>query len=242
MIKDDKVIVTYLKHSGFLVELEQAYLLFDYFQGVIPSLAKNKELFVFASHAHHDHYNPEIFQLQTLQNQVTYILSSDIDVASVNQERIVIKQVAPYESLRIHGFEIQTFKSTDEGVAFLVTTPQGMRIYHAGDLNWWHWKGESETYNQDMAMKYQHEIDLLTKSSHGVIDLAFVPVDPRLEEYAVYGLEYLKKEIVLKYVIPMHFWERYDELEKMLDIPEMANIYKRVIFYDKCGEVLKLGE
>lgn len=31
--------------------------------------------------------------------------------------------------------------STDEGVAFLVTA-EGRTVFHAGDLNWWHWEGE----------------------------------------------------------------------------------------------------
>ncbi len=37
------------------------------------------------------------------------------------------------------GAEIRTLRSTDEGVAFVVHYA-GKTIYHAGDLNWWHWK------------------------------------------------------------------------------------------------------
>ena len=35
-------------------------------------------------------------------------------------------------------------KSTDEGVAFIVREKDGT-IYHAGDLNWWHWEGEPKS-------------------------------------------------------------------------------------------------
>ena len=38
----------------------------------------------------------------------------------------------------IDGVAIETLKSTDEGVAYIVHS-DGITIYHAGDLNWWHW-------------------------------------------------------------------------------------------------------
>ena len=49
------MIVTYLGHSGFLVELKRTYLLFDYFTGKLPELSKEKEL-ILLGHVHHDHY------------------------------------------------------------------------------------------------------------------------------------------------------------------------------------------
>ena len=43
----DKVTVTYIKHSGFLVETKESYLLFDYWEGKLPELQNSKELYVF---------------------------------------------------------------------------------------------------------------------------------------------------------------------------------------------------
>lgn len=43
----DKVTVTYIKHSGFLVETKESYLLFDYWEGKLPELQYDKELYVF---------------------------------------------------------------------------------------------------------------------------------------------------------------------------------------------------
>ena len=45
-------------------------------------------------------------------------------------------------------------KSTDEGVAFLVEV-NGVVIYHAGDLNWWHWDEEPKSWNNDMAARFK---------------------------------------------------------------------------------------
>ena len=48
--------VTYIHHSGFLIETESCYYLIDYFQGSIPALNPSKPVIVLASHKHHDHY------------------------------------------------------------------------------------------------------------------------------------------------------------------------------------------
>ena len=46
-----------------MVEMEQNVLLFDYYQGEIPSFVGSKTLYVFASHSHADHYDPAIWKL-----------------------------------------------------------------------------------------------------------------------------------------------------------------------------------
>ena len=90
------MIVTYLGHSGFLIETEKLYLLFDsiaaeeitprmqnhpFSYGIMPQLDPAKELLVFVSHAHQDHFSRRICKLRELYPHVTYFLSSDIDLA-----------------------------------------------------------------------------------------------------------------------------------------------------------------
>ena len=70
--------ITYLRHSGFLVEMEQVWLLFDYYRGEIPEISQEKKGYVFASHRHIDHFNKEIFKLTKKQNNIEFILSDDI--------------------------------------------------------------------------------------------------------------------------------------------------------------------
>lgn len=70
--------VTYLSHSGFLVELETMYLLFDYFEGQIPILKETKKVFVFVSHKHADHYSWKIWDLRKKHPDVYYVISKDI--------------------------------------------------------------------------------------------------------------------------------------------------------------------
>ena len=49
-----KMKITYIYHSGFLVETKECYYLFDYYKGSLPSLDTNKQILVFASHSHRD--------------------------------------------------------------------------------------------------------------------------------------------------------------------------------------------
>ena len=53
------MIVTYIRHSGFLVETERFYYIFDYESGSLPELDREKPVLVLSSHSHSDHYNRE---------------------------------------------------------------------------------------------------------------------------------------------------------------------------------------
>ena len=138
------------------------------------------------SHRHYDHYQRSIFRWSEGLPRITYILSGDVKEAVPSYAlKGDILFVGPGESLRIGEGEgelfIETLESTDEGVAFVVKA-EGRTIYHAGDLNWWHWEEETDRYNQLMKEDYQREIGKL-EGLH--IDAAFLPLDPRL------GKEYL---------------------------------------------------
>lgn len=204
--------VTYIGHSGFLVELEETYLLFDYFEGNIPTLDETKKLIVFVSHNHHDHFNPKIFDIK--HDDISYILSSDVKIPkTVKDKELIIME--SHEKINIsvrnnQDINVETLKSTDEGVAFLVCV-EGKNIYHAGDLNLWKWKEEDDTYNNDMSLNYSKEIDQLVGKK---IDVAFLPLDPRQEEYAYEGIEEFIQKVNADIIFPMHFWKDYSIIER----------------------------
>lgn len=209
------MIITYIGHSGFLIEWENCYWLFDYYTGEIPALEPNKRLIVFASHKHGDHFNPMIFRLADQYPDVWYVLSSDIRIVKTNAERYGVKEemmdkiisVKPHRDYDLPEGEnniihMHTLKSTDCGVAFLLSY-RGKMIYHAGDLNHWIWKEETKQSNNDMTAKFNMEMDFLKDKS---IDLAFAPLDPRQEEWYYLGLEKLLNTAKVARVYPMHFW------------------------------------
>lgn len=210
--------ITYLGHSGFLVEMDDACFLFDYYKGAFPDMDEKKKLFVFVSHAHYDHYNKAVFDLRGRFAKTRYILSSDIrgkenDTSTVDGEQggdtVFMK---PCEERELLGCRVRTLRSNDEGVAFLIQY-HGKTLYHAGDLNWWHWEGESDKFNTVMRRSYQSEINKLEKDS---IDAAFVPVDPRLGEQYVWGLDCFMKRTQTKCVFPMHFWGNYEVFDRLM--------------------------
>ena len=67
--------VTYLAHSGFLVELPSVTLLFDWWKGALPPLRREQPLLVFVSHGHEDHFDPHIIPVKSVAQTYTILIS-----------------------------------------------------------------------------------------------------------------------------------------------------------------------
>lgn len=213
--------VTYLEHSGFFIELDDCCLLFDYYQGEIPHIS-HKPLYVFVSHIHHDHYQECIFQLSEDYDQVFYILSDDIP----EREDRNCLMVQAEQKYHWNGLLIETLQSTDEGVAFLINVAN-LVIYHAGDLNWWHWEEENTPQENDAAKAaYLKNIQRL-KNRH--IDLAFVVLDPRQEDEYYYGMEAFFRTCKPDVVFPMHMWGDYGIIQDIKKLPQMVQYRDKII-------------
>ena len=220
--------VTYLAHSGFLVELDSAVLLFDWWKGALPSLPAGKPLLVFASHRHEDHFSPELFSLEDGSRDVRFLLGNDIRLTERNLTRWGISNQVASRCIRLRGGEtvqpapgvtVETLTSTDEGVAFLVTV-NSQTIYHAGDLHWWHWEGEDKAWNRNMEVNFKRYIEPLRNR---LIDLAMIPLDPRLEGSYAWGMEYFLKLVQVRSVLPMHQWGDYALTERFSrEYPHLA--------------------
>lgn len=226
-----KMKITYIYHSGFLVETKECYYLFDYYKGSLPSLDENKQILVFASHSHRDHYNKEVFSL--LKNMgmkhVNAVLAKDIS-PKLYPDNVQIQKVTFHETYELPcNTIIRTLHSTDAGVAFLVQCPEG-NIYHAGDLNDWVWKGETMQYNKQMTGNYRHEIDLLNaylqeNDKNNMLDVAFLPLDPRQEQDYAKGILYFLKKINVRHIYPMHYWNKPQVINRFLrEYPEYSDI------------------
>lgn len=209
--------ITYIGHSGFLVELKKSLLLFDYYEGALPELSHEKQLYVFASHRHPDHFNPEIFGLAEKYGNAFFFLSSDIWESRIPKElRSRTIRLKPKDSCDLEPLSVKTLKSTDEGVAFVVWA-EGKTVYHAGDLNDWRWPGELESWNRQMKEHFDAYIEPL-RNMH--LDAAFVPLDPRQEDYYCLGLDYFLSLTAggspSERIYPMHCWEDYGIIDRWL--------------------------
>lgn len=213
--------ITHLGHSGFLIEFKDCYCIFDYYVGKLPRLDATKPVVVFASHFHPDHYNPRIFELLAEQDmeKVFAVLSKDISEKRWPAD-IPVTKVTFHQTYELPcDITIQTLLSTDRGVAYLLKH-DGCVIYHAGDLNDWSFDETSEFYdekkNKQISGMYRHEIDLLKDwLGEQVLDVAFLPLDPRQGSFAHKGMAYFLGKINTKKAYPMHYWNK----------PEIVDIF-----------------
>lgn len=206
--------VTFLAHDGFLIELDTVTLLFDWWKEPLPPLPE-QPLLVFASHRHADHFKPEIFQITHTHGEVSFLLGSDFRLTPRNLERW---QIAPETAARcrrcgkhdvfdvLPGVTVETFPSTDEGVAWMVTAA-GKTIFHAGDLNWWHWPEESREWNRNMEANFKRYTEPLRGRT---VDLAMLPLDPRLKEGGFLGPLVFLEQMRVRHFLPMHQWDHME--------------------------------
>jgi len=203
--------ITHLFHSGYAVETADHFLIFDYYQplpgkhggiaeGIITGdyLKTKKNILVFVSHNHADHFDSTILGWAKANPTITYILSSDV---LANTDQLHCHILSAYEEINVDQVMIKTFGSTDQGISFLVKVA-GLSIFHAGDLNWWHWTGESldEQASAESAFKAE-----MVKIGEQQIDIAFFPIDRRMEESYSLGAEYFAEKFKPKLLVPMHF-------------------------------------
>lgn len=254
----DGMKVKLIGHSGFRVELPEMTLLFDYSEGELPAADPAKPLFVFVSHAHEDHYSKKIFTYLSQTDDVTYFLSDDIPRGSVPEKAAdhvrflgpdcalaVSRLVYDPEAGRKRGktiLEIHTYRSTDEGIAFLIDAGK-VRIYHAGDLNDWHWDEEDQAFNREQREGYTAaltKMKYLVKRDNHVPDLAFVPLDSRLGEFFWMGMDEYMKAVGASHVFPMHIFGDTSVIGRMKKMPCAAGYADRILGTGTAGEEFDL--
>ena len=231
--------VTYLNHSGFLLEWDDSYWIFDYFKGEIPAMNPEKDIYVFASHSHHDHFNSEVFSLSKMYPKVTYIFAEELkDSCSKLQKPEILFLENNTDTVIDDLLKIHTLTSTDLGCAFVIEY-KNHTIYHAGDLHWWYWDGEDPEWNNQMTADYKKEMEYLKGKK---LDLVMTPLDPRQgNEYAL-GMNYLLEIAEVKHAIPMHFWDDFSIINRYLNeykVPENTTFHqitkdgeKMEVFYE----------
>ena len=209
---EQTLLITHYYHSGFSVASRRTLAVFDYWRGehgeLTPELQLNSEklkkyenVFVFISHEHIDHLDPVVFSWAEAGN-VSYIVSSDMPVGTRG------KRMAPGDTLTLSDeLKVTAFDSTDLGVSFLVDFC-GIRVFHAGDLNFWHWREESTMQEIEEAdAEFRKAVQPISREK---IDIAFFPVDPRQGAMFEAGANYFILSVKPRLLIPMHYFHRAD--------------------------------
>lgn len=209
--------ITYLEHSGFAITLPEAILVFDYYRDPSHALHKileanpDKQVVFFVSHQHADHYNTGIFELAQ-NHRRTYVVSNDVPARTIPSQLAVAGMSAGDTIEGLPGdMTVKAYPSTDTGVSFMVTTKDGKKIFHAGDLNDWHWQDESTFKEVEQANDHFKSILNRIASENPSIDIAMFPVDARQGSDYARGARLFLEAIKVKDFFPMHFGADRDE-------------------------------
>lgn len=204
--------VTYYHHSGFTVSSGEVLLVFDYWTGKAKKLPENRqitpevlarynEIYVFVSHEHPDHFDEVIYTWEQYA-PVTYIIADDMPPSVRGRRMGKGGQLILSEHVMI-----KAFGSTDAGVSFLVEL-DGVKFFHAGDLNFWHWREVSSAREIELADEdFRKEVADIEGEE---IDWCFFPVDPRMGMHFDAGANYFMMSLKPRVLTPMHFWGRGD--------------------------------
>lgn len=231
------IVINCTGHSGFTVESETHMLIFDYSEGTLPKLPQKKKVYVFISHSHEDHFNPEVFSLYHEHPSLRYVVSHDIPRSILTDCGIHDAIIAePGMDIRPESrFRLKVLPSTDLGVAYLAGC-MGRNIFHAGDLNLWLWPGMGEGEVFEMTSRFREYTRGL---KNFWIDTAFLPLDTRQGIYSFLGFDYYMKHFRIKNAIPMHFFGSSKIVEDLTYSP-IARDYRQKILKMDAGERISL--
>ena len=209
----------YIYHSGFAIEAAEVTIIIDYFKdsseteynrGIVHDylLHRPGKIYVLSTHFHPDHFNREILTWKDQRPDIQYIFSRDI----LKHHRAAIEDalyLSKGEGYEDNNLRIDTFGSTDVGSSFLIRL-QEASIFHAGDLNNWHWSEESTEEEIHKANgDFLAEVRYLKKSAPA-IDIVMFPVDRRMGKDYMKGAKQFIEQIKTTIFVPMHFSEDYE--------------------------------
>jgi L-ascorbate metabolism protein UlaG (beta-lactamase superfamily) len=146
-----------------------------------------------------------------------YILSGDITGTVTSKRKAVFINAGEEYSDGV--IRLKAFGSTDAGVSFYIEA-SGVKLFHAGDLNNWHWDEESTPEEaRECENAYLKELAAVAQETKS-LDLAMFPLDIRLGGGYMRGAEQLLDAIKVSIFAPMHFCGRFDTLPPFKEYAE----------------------
>lgn len=226
-----------LSNSGFAVAHKRGVLLLDCYnykrweRRLLPYFHICSDFTALFTHSHGDHWSP-------VTANVIRQLGGDVAGWS-GIEGIDI----PLEKGDVRVFNdirVTAFGSTDEGLSFHMLW-DGHSLFHAGDLNFWHWRSESTAaeVNEAETLFTAELNDIAAAIPAGTIDVAFFPVDPRMGDGYWEGAVRFASTLRPRYLFPMHFGESFSAPQAFYDA--MAASAPDTKIWKNTGVVLNLA-
>lgn len=197
----------FLHHSGFMLELETMILVFDYYLDPLKRLEDrlektDKPVYFFVSHVHGDHFNRAIRKFE--KRASGYFLHRDCHLALADKS--LLHEMDVGETVDEGPLSVHMYGSTDAGGSYMVEA-EGLTIFHAGDLNWWHWAGEGDSENREARDWFFRELSCIKEKE---VDIAMLPVDARQQAAREWGVKAYLSHFSAGLLIPMHaFGQRW---------------------------------
>lgn len=245
-MKPLSAILTHLYHSGFAIETVNHFLLFDYTEPAgapeknslhagsidLDMLAAKKKIYVFITHHHKDHFMPSVLDWQDRYPDIQVIAGFDVPMSSAKNRH----HMSPHQKLKVNEVMVESFESTDDGVSFYVQVDH-LSFFHAGDLNWWHWKEFSSEEQVREEEDFKAAIHHLRDKN---IDVAFIPVDPRLEESFYLAGQYVIETLKPTLLVPMHFGLHFEVTKRFAEMVSRSSSSIAVI--EKQGQQIHFSK
>lgn len=199
--------ITYIHHSSFILELGGKTFLFDYpgdehlppgTEALVRGRIAGSDLFVFISHSHDDHFNPDLIRIVEPAASARFVVSDDVPDMfpdAVPEDALVVE---PDETYQVEGMTVETLMANDLGVAFLIGVG-GIVVYFGADLAEWIWPEMEEAAVRFTETFFQEAVDRV-KARH--VHIAFHNMDKRLDNLGG-GMRFLQKVRPAVFV-PMH--------------------------------------
>lgn len=242
----DLIKTIYIYHDCFVLKTAEAVLVFDFWKdpyqhGPLPNplmeVDREMPVYVFVSHGHKDHYNPQIFSWAKFFPNIRYIVSKDVrkrinhiitPEGSYKGDKVdstKITAMSDHDRYEDNLIDVRSFPSTDTGNSYVVTIG-GHSIFHAGDLNAWVWKDKSTKEEVEETIADFNAILDLIAESFGGFDICFFPVDSRIGTDYFTGARIFMERFRIKNFFPMHY-------ELGDDVSSIARLHRDAAAFDR---------
>ncbi len=234
--------ITYLDHSGFMIQTADVLMVFDYYRDPAHKVSKTLEhnpdmpVVFFVSHRHNDHFSHQIWDLGQNHKRL-YIVSNDVDSKEVHSD-MPVNWMSPGDILedQLGGIRVKAYGTTGKGCSFAVTTKDGRHIFHAGEL------GEPISHNDDAPRdiaRFNEKFDVAVNriaSSMPSFDLAMMSVNTvDGPDFALGATKFLEKVNVGSFV-PYHTNDSSDKACNFAAYPFNKKVETKLVCLTSPGE------
>ena len=202
--------VTFFYQSGFTAAVGKTLLIFSYWQEHVPQELRLNDkdmrgfniIIVFVPRASIEHNDPAVWQISR-GFPITYVAAGEAGPSVKDQTGV--RLVRQGESLKVSNVQITAYGSTDAGVSFMVKV-SGIHIFHAGDLNLWHWREQNTL--REITRSEEEFYRVVSSINEDRIDICMFPVDPNLGGFYDAGANHFIMAKKPRLFFPMHFGQR----------------------------------